>query len=235
MGIGMGRLVCLCAGLCASFLGMALFRIGSQETAGRSVEEELKKDVNSIPVLNRYCLSRNIWQAVMWVSNLALAVFLSEVYAADVLAVLHMVLLCTVLFVCAWTDCKAYLIPNKILLAGLLFYLALFIAEAFLEPWNIRYVAVSAGVSAAALLLAGMLCRLFAPGSVGFGDLKLFMILGLYLGLGNIWNAVFYTLLLSFVVSVFLLVTKRASRKSVMPFAPFLLFGTLLAVFLHGV
>ena len=235
MDIQMKYLGPICMGLGVSFIGMVLYRFGKRELgkqiAGEGQDEKEKK----VPIFSLVLASQNIWQVAMCISNVVVALFLEIVYAADTLVVLRIVFLCTVLYVCAWTDCRAYLIPNKILLAALLFYIGLFIIEAFLKPWNVSYAAVGAGVSAAALLLAGLLCRLFVPGSVGFGDLKLFVVLGLYLGADCTWNAVFYTLLTSFTVSVFLLVTKRASRKSVMPFAPFLLFGTLLAAFLNGV
>lgn len=234
MGIEMRYAAALCMGLCASFFGMALFRVGGREVEKQETEE-LDGEKKTMPLLKPVHVPQNIWKTVMCVSNVGAALFLTVAYDAGSLAVLQIVLLCTVLYVCAWTDCRAYLIPNKILLAALLVWIALFVIEAFLEPWNVRYVAVGAGISAAALLLAGLLCRLFVPGSVGFGDLKLFIVLGLYLGADHTWNAVFYTLLGSFAVSVFLLVTKRASRKSVMPFAPFLLLGTLLAVFFNGV
>lgn len=233
MGIEL-KYIAVCLGLGASFLGMRLFQIGSQEVEKQIAEGQVEGG-KEVPLLLWALIPRNIWQAVMYASNVAAALFLIDVHGAGFLAALRIVILCTVLFACAWTDCQAYLIPNKILLAALLLWMGLFLAESCLQPWNIRYAVVGPGTSASALLFAGLLCRLFAPGSVGFGDLKLFIVLGLYLGAEYTWNAVFYTLLASFAVSVFLLVIKHVPRKAVMPFAPFLLFGTLLAVFLHGV
>lgn len=234
MEIEMRYIIAVCIACFASVLGIVWFRIGMREVEKQAVEEEMDEDRKMMPMLQRLA-AKNIWQAVMCAGNVGMALFLTVACAADPLTILQIICLCTVLYVCAWTDFRAYLIPNKILLAALLIWIALFVTGALLEPWNIRYAALGSGVSAAALLLAGMLCRLFVPGSVGFGDLKLFIVLGLYLGAEHTWNAVFYTLLASFAVSVFLLVTKRASRKTVMPFAPFLLFGTLLAVIFNGV
>lgn len=234
MGIEIKYIAAVCIGLCASFWGMAMFRIGRREVE-KQAAEPLEEERKIMPLLKWAAVPQSIWQAVMCAGNVGVALFLTAVYAAGPLGILQIIFLCTVLYVCAWTDCRAYLIPNKILLAALFVWMALFVTKAFLEPWNVRYAAVGAGISAAALLLAGLLCRLFVPGSVGFGDLKLFIVLGLYLGADHTWNAVFYTLLASFAVSVFLLVTKRASRKSLIPFAPFLLAGTLLTVFFHGV
>lgn len=147
---------------------------------------------------------------------------------------LKIVLMVEVLWACAWTDWKVYLIPNKVLLWSLVIRAGIFAVEALVEPQEVFNMLASAVVPAAALLAAGLLCRLVVPKSVGFGDLKLFVVLGLYLGAAYTWNAIFYTLAASFVASVYLLVTKRASRASVIPFAPFLLIGTLAAVVLSG-
>lgn len=235
MGIDI-MIKCLAAvgtALAASFAGTALFRIGSRQT--EKERREAEEDKKPQPAAGLRTGPQALWQAGMYAGNLGAAVFLTIFYRAQPLSVLRIAFFCALLWACAWTDCKCYLIPNRILFTGLLVYIGLFIAQAALEPAGIRYAALGAGVSAAGLFVAGMLCRTVVPGSVGFGDLKLFVVMGLYLGAENTWNAVFYTLLAAFAVSVFLLVTKRASRKSVMPFAPFLLFGTLLAVFLNGV
>ena len=224
MGIKISVMASVCLALGVSCWGSALFRIGRKQL---EQEEKFLTD-------RKKKLSWKLWQAGMYAGNLILAVVLAAVYAAEPVTVFRMAGWCTVLWACAWTDWEAFLIPNKILLAGLLFFLVLFAAEAVRQPENIRYAAVSAGAAAAGLLVAGSLCRIVIPGSVGFGDLKLFLVMGLYLGMDDTWSAMFYTLLASFAASVFLLVTKRASKTSVMPFAPFLLFGTILAICLHG-
>ena len=58
--------------------------------------------------------------------------------------------------------------------------------------------------------------------------------MGLMLGLDGIWGAVFASLVLSFLLAVFLLVTKKKSRKDVIPFAPAIVLGTFVSVFLTG-
>jgi leader peptidase (prepilin peptidase)/N-methyltransferase len=72
------------------------------------------------------------------------------------------------------------------------------------------------------------------PAGMGFGDVKLAGVLGLYLGyLG--WNVLavgaFAGVLLGGVVGIGLLLGGRAGRKSAIPYGPFMLTGALLAVF----
>jgi leader peptidase (prepilin peptidase)/N-methyltransferase len=75
------------------------------------------------------------------------------------------------------------------------------------------------------------------PGGMGFGDVKLAGLLGLYLGwLG--WSSVlvgaFAGFLLGGLAGAALLVTRRAGAKTAMPFGPAMLAGALLAVFAAG-
>jgi leader peptidase (prepilin peptidase)/N-methyltransferase len=72
------------------------------------------------------------------------------------------------------------------------------------------------------------------PGGMGFGDVKLAGLLGLYLGwLG--WSPVligtFAGFLTGGLVGAVLLVARRASRKTAVPFGPSMLAGAMLAVF----
>jgi leader peptidase (prepilin peptidase) / N-methyltransferase len=71
-------------------------------------------------------------------------------------------------------------------------------------------------------------------GGMGFGDVKLAGLLGLYLGwLG--WNAVLVGTFAGFVlgglVGVGLLIAHQANRRTPIPFGPFMLVGALLALF----
>ena len=104
-------------------------------------------------------------------------------------------------------------------------------------------VAAALGEDAASFLraLAGMVLLFAAyfalavayPAGMGFGDVKLAGVLGLYLGwLGWATLAVggFLAFLLGGVVGAALLAVRRAGRKSAIPFGPFMLLGVLLAV-----
>jgi leader peptidase (prepilin peptidase) / N-methyltransferase len=90
------------------------------------------------------------------------------------------------------------------------------------------------GLAAAALLYAFYWILAVLPRGMGGGDVKLAPLLGLYLGwLG--WSAVavgaFAGFLLGGAVGVVLLSTRRAGRRSRIPFGPYMLAGAFLAVF----
>jgi leader peptidase (prepilin peptidase) / N-methyltransferase len=94
-----------------------------------------------------------------------------------------------------------------------------------------------AGIAGVALFSFYFLLALVYPAGMGFGDVKLAGVLGIYLGwLG--WAEVivggFLGFLFGGVVGVGLMVVRRAGRKSQIPFGPFMLAGALTAILWGG-
>jgi leader peptidase (prepilin peptidase)/N-methyltransferase len=98
----------------------------------------------------------------------------------------------------------------------------------------------SAGRGLAAMAALGAVyfgLSLAYPGGMGFGDVKLAGLLGLYLGwLGwsAVWVGTFAGFLLGGLVGVALLATRKAGRRSAIAFGPAMLGGALVAVFGAG-
>jgi leader peptidase (prepilin peptidase) / N-methyltransferase len=123
-------------------------------------------------------------------------------------------------------------LPNRIVLPSYP-VLGLLLAGAAVadgDGWRL----VRAGLAAAALFgfFAGLT---FAyPRGMGFGDTKLAGLLGLVLGYLS-WAAVlvgaFTGFVLGALVGVVVLASGRGNRKTALPFGPFLIAGTLIAIF----
>jgi len=112
-----------------------------------------------------------------------------------------------------------------------------FVAPVLLIPAMIAQRSWDAGVrgliAAVALYALYFLLAVIHPG-MGFGDVKLSLLLGLYLGwLG--WSSLavgaFAGFLLGGIVGAGLLLARRADRKTRIPFGPAMLAGAFLAVF----
>lgn len=90
------------------------------------------------------------------------------------------------------------------------------------------------GWAAAAILYAAYFALAVAyPAGMGFGDVKLAGVLGLHLGWlgwGQLALGAFLAFFLGGVVGLALIATGRATRKSAIPFGPFMLVGALVAV-----
>ncbi len=70
----------------------------------------------------------------------------------------------------------------------------------------------------------------FGAGAFGMGDVKLLAGVGVLTGVSRLLGSVVFALLLSGVVLIALLATKRIGRKTYVPFGPFFIIGALWAV-----
>lgn len=131
----------------------------------------------------------------------------------------------------ALIDYDHMIIPNKIVLPGAVMGLAASIA---IHPgsWWI-YLVSSAGAAAFMFALV-----MIWPGGMGPGDIKMALFMGAVLGPGVI-VALFAAFLIGAVAGVYMLVVQKRSRKTKVPFGPYLALGSALALFvgsaiLHG-
>lgn len=166
---------------------------------------------------------------------MGIAVMLSNFYTTNILIEnVKRVCLLSMLAPIAYVDSKELRIPNKMIILGLI-YRAIVIPIELFTYSGIRDSYIVSDIIAAALIsVAAMLCRLVLHGGIGAGDIKLFVVMGLFLGLEGIWSSMFCTLIATFIVSVILLITKRKTKSDSIAFGPFLAIGTMLSVFLTG-
>ena len=133
----------------------------------------------------------------------------------------------------ALIDLDVRRLPNSIVLPSYVVGAALLALPAAINP---DWAAAGRALLAMAVLFVLFLAIAYLyRGGMGLGDVKLAGVLGLYLGwLG--WSSVvvgaFSGFVLGGLVGVALMVARRASRRTAIPFGPFMLAGALLAVFL---
>ncbi|MDP4010390.1 MAG: prepilin peptidase [Candidatus Spechtbacteria bacterium] len=143
-------------------------------------------------------------------------------------------------------DLRHYIIPDKILFPLIL--VALF-AKTFnfwivdywklIENWSLKIVNFELLISA---LLVGVLTALpfallhFASRGrwMGFGDVKFAFFMGVLLGWPNILLALFLGFNLGAIAGIALILAGKKKLKNQIPFAPFLILGTLTTLFWGG-
>ncbi|MEG1887250.1 MAG: A24 family peptidase [Oscillospiraceae bacterium] len=142
--------------------------------------------------------------------------------------------LLTMLWPIAYTDFTSYRIPNPFIILGLTYRIIILPLEVLFDANFVWATVLSEVIAAGALFIAAGLCSLCIKNSIGYGDIKLFIVMGLLLSLDGIWGAIFLSLIISFVISVYLLITKKKSQKDTIPFGPAIVIGTYLSVCLSG-
>lgn len=124
-------------------------------------------------------------------------------------------------------DLKHYIIPDKIIYPAIGITL---IATLQGVPFgSSNFFAWQSALGAAGFFLAIVL--LSRGHWMGVGDIKLGFLMGLILGFPNILVALFLAFLTGAIIGIGLIILGKKSLKSEVPFGPFLVIGTLVAMF----
>lgn len=122
------------------------------------------------------------------------------------------------------SDVSYMIIPNKVLL----FFFPLFIGMRMIQPLDPWWSAFVGGLGAF-LLIAAII--LVSRGGMGAGDMKLFGVLGLVLGIKKVLLTFFLASLLGAVVGIGLLSLKVIKRKQPIPFGPYIMIAAFISYF----
>lgn len=121
-------------------------------------------------------------------------------------------------------DLERQIIPNEFIAAGLAAGVILWLwARPFPFTWALGGLGAGGGI----LLLIALL----RPGAMGGGDVKLAAAMGWYMGTAGVLVALFCGFVAGAVAGVLLIATGRKRRRDVIPFGPFLAFGSVVALF----
>jgi len=131
----------------------------------------------------------------------------------------------------AFIDLDTKRLPDRLTLPSYPVALILLGAAAFLDhTWDSWLRAILGGLAVGAFYF---LLWFVYPSGMGFGDVKFAGVLGIYLGWiswATVAAGVFLGFLLGGVVGAILLIAKRATRKTGIPFGPFMIVGALAMV-----
>lgn len=232
-------------GLCiGSFLNVVILRLEKSESlGGRSYCPNCKHQLawfDLIPVASflllagrcRYCKARISIQYPLVEVVTALLFLLISNFQFSISNTIFLFYIASSLIVIFAYDLKHYLIPDKVL------FPAIIVAVIF-RFWDFWYFIgnwkLGIGNYALAILIASgffLLIFLVSRGRwIGFGDVKLAILLGLLVGFPNILVALLLAFWIGAIVGIAMMLLKKKGMKSEMPFAPFLIAGTFLALF----
>ncbi|MFD2639238.1 prepilin peptidase [Piscibacillus salipiscarius] len=124
------------------------------------------------------------------------------------------------------TDLHYQLIPNRILL----FFLAVLVPLRLIIPTEPWYDAFLGAVIGFGLLF---FIALLSKGGMGGGDIKLFGVIGLVLGLEGTMLTLFFASILGAIIGIILMFSGKIKRGVPFAFGPFIAAGAILAYFYH--
>lgn len=128
-------------------------------------------------------------------------------------------------------DRHTHRLPNAITYPTTAVVAVLLLGAALVDnTWD---AALRAALGALTLGLIYLVLHLINPAGLGFGDVKLAVLLGMitaWYGWPALWATAMLPFLIGGFVAIALLVTRRATRKTAIAFGPFMLIGAALAL-----
>lgn len=242
--------------LAGSFLNCLIYRLKESQSflLGRSYCPNCKHILNwwdLIPILSfiflrgkcKYCQKPISWQYPLVEFFTAVSFVLIYYFFPIILDSCFLILISCFLIVIFVYDLKHFIIPDKVIFPaiGITFLYQLFKVLDFghLELFGIRdlgfgvfeplifFIVTALGAAAFFLFIV-----LFSKGRwMGAGDIGLAFLMGLILGWPNILVALFSAFFLGAIIGIGLIAFGKRTLKSEIPFGPFLVTGTFLALF----
>lgn len=122
------------------------------------------------------------------------------------------------------SDIHYMIIPDKILI----WFAGIFLLERIIWPLNPWWDSLLGAVSGFTLLL---IIALVSKGGMGFGDVKLYAVIGFVLGFKLVLLSFFLSTLYGAVIGSLAMLFRIVKRRQPIPFGPFIAAGTLTAYF----
>ncbi len=235
-----------------SFLNCIIYRTSiGKKPEGRSYCPKCKHTLQTrdlIPLFSflfllgkcRYCKKKisleypliEFLTGVLFVFSASHSGFLTSFPAVSTVEVAIMVYLFAIFFfllLIFFYDLKYFLIPDIAVfsLIGLSF---LFLFSEFLFEGDVEILIHGIFAALGAFLVFFLLFYFTKGRGMGFGDVKFVVFMGLFLGVPNIIAGLFISFLLGAIIGIILILFKKKGMKSQIPFGPFLVIGTLLAL-----
>jgi prepilin signal peptidase PulO-like enzyme (type II secretory pathway) len=150
----------------------------------------------------------------------------SYLYAGLSWQLLALLVLISVLIADTFIDLDHQIIPDELNIFLLIFFIAFNFMASYI-PWKDALFGALAGSLPLFLLVV-----LTGGAGMGFGDVKLMFVLGLYLGLWSTLLTLFLSFIYGGIFGVLLLATGIKKRKDAIPFGPWIAIAAVTALFL---
>lgn len=212
--------------LCVILLGLGYYGVCSYLSAQKLVK----------PDANLFKISRNriIYLVAGFVTSVVLILILNFYYNRDLTQQLKLLSIMLIILPNAAVDFRIHKMPNVFMIAGLVLRLLLFAVEFFLKSSTFLNTVIDSLLGGVIIGVFFFLLLIIFKNSIGMGDVKLFALMGLFQGLWGAVNSIFFSLIVTFFLSIYLLITKKKKKKDTISFGPEIYLGTLIGICLAG-
>ncbi len=224
-----------------SFLNCLIYRLETKESflKGRSYCPHCKQILSwpdLIPVLSylflkgkcRYCQQKISIQYPL--IEIATGLLFLSIFNFQ-FSIFNFIITCFLIVIFVY-DLKHFIIPDKVIYPAILVSGIWYLVSGIFLNLYTKYEILNTiyGVLGAALFFLAIV--LISQGKwMGIGDIKLAFLMGLVLGWPNILVALFLAFFIGAAIGLGLIISGKKKLKSEVPFGPFLVAGTFLAMF----
>lgn len=160
--------------------------------------------------------------------TLALNVLLFKQEGYSLMMLLNFVAVSTIVLIAGVIDFYCHKIPNIVLLIGAGCRVIFLVMILLLEQTEFLTQLLMSLAGCIASLLVMLLISIISKQGIGYGDVKLYACIGLYLGIMDTYYILFYAVLLAALYAAYVLLAKKGDRKTRIPFGPFTYLGFIL-------
>lgn len=232
-----------------SFLNCVIYRLetGGSFLKGRSFCPHCKHQLSwpdLIPLISflilkgrcRYCSQKISWQYPLVEISTA-TLFLIPVINRSPTSInwpdlfIYWIVACFLIIIFVY-DLKHYIIPDKVIYPAILVSCIWYFVSGIFFHLYTKYDILNTIYSAVGAAIFFLLIVLISNEKwMGFGDVKLAFLMGLFLGWPNILVALFLAFFIGAIIGIGLIATGKKTLKSEVPFGPFLVAGTFISLF----
>lgn len=151
----------------------------------------------------------------------------------EITNIIKLYVLYTIVFAAAVIDSKKKIIPNALILFGIGFRICMYIYEMVnVESFKTIVTSDLIGFGVGFGLLAFV--SIISKQGIGFGDAKLFGVIGIMSGSVCTICTLFISLIISAVASIVFLISHKKNKKGTFPFGPCVAIGYIITIFLSN-
>lgn len=188
----------------------------------------------------RYCQKKISWQyplvelatALLFVFIFSQIVVSQGAFTASMaLWLLWLFLVSCFLIIIFVYDSKHYIIPDKVIYPAIGIALIYNFYKLLTTHYSLSTILTNFYAALGAALFFLLIILISRGRWMGWGDVKLVFFMGLFLGFPKILVALFLSFFIGAIIGVGLILVKKKELKSEIPFGPFLVAGTFIALF----